>query len=150
MNRRLTARFGPRYSSAMPKFSDLSARKLATCDDRLQRVFNAVIKTWDCTVLVGHRDQEEQDEAFRAGLSGKQWPDGMHNSYPSKAADVAPYPIDWKDTEAFILFAGFVLGTAAAMGIALRWGGDWNRDGRTKDDIARKALRDLVHFEVVD
>ena len=67
-----------------------------------------------------------------------------HNSDPSRAVDVAPYPIDWNDTERFGRFAGFVLGMAAAMGIPLRWGGDWDRDNDTHD----QKFNDLVHFEL--
>lgn len=130
----------------MPKFSDLSSRKLATCDDRLQRVFQEVIKHWDCTVLEGHRGKEDQDDAYRAGKSKTPWPESKHNKMPSRAVDVAPYPVDWADRERFALFAGFVLGVAASMGIKLRWGGDWNANGRTKDE----TFSDMPHFELVD
>jgi hypothetical protein len=44
------------------------------------------------------------------------------------------------------LFAGFVIGTAALMGISIRWGGDWDRDTYTKDN----SFDDLVHFELID
>jgi peptidoglycan LD-endopeptidase CwlK len=44
------------------------------------------------------------------------------------------------------LFAGYVLATAKAMGIDLRWGGDWNRDTEVRDN----SFDDLVHFEIVE
>ena len=129
----------------MPKYSKRSAIKLAQCDDRIQHVFNKVIRTVDCTILVGHRNQEDQEEMYEQGRSQLRYPKSKHNSLPSKAVDVAPYPIDWNDRERFTLFAGFVLGTAETMGVKLRWGGDWNRNWETSDN----SFDDLVHFELV-
>lgn len=130
----------------MPTFSEQSIARLKQCDPRLQRVFNEVVRIIDCTIITGHRDQAEQDEMFRTGKSQLQWPASKHNSVPAKAVDAAPYPIDWKDRERATLFAGFVMGVAAEMGIALRWGGDWNRDWQVKDN----NFDDLWHFEIVD
>jgi peptidoglycan L-alanyl-D-glutamate endopeptidase CwlK len=130
----------------MPRYSNRSAIKLAECDERIQRVFNTVIETVDNTILVGHRNQEDQEEMYETGRSQLQWPNSMHNSLPSKAVDVAPYPIDWNDRERFTLFAGYVLGVAENMGIKLRWGGDWDRDFKTSDN----SFDDLVHFELLN
>lgn len=79
----------------MAKFSSTSQEKLLTCHPDLQKVFKEVIKTFDCTILVGHRDQQAQDKAFAEGKSKKSWPDSKHNTTPSRAVDVAPFPIDW-------------------------------------------------------
>jgi peptidoglycan L-alanyl-D-glutamate endopeptidase CwlK len=129
----------------MPKYSKQSAGRLSTCDPRLQDVFNEVIKHFDCSVLQGHRGQIEQNECVRRGTSKLKWPKSKHNSIPSKAADVAPYPIDWSDRERFAHFAGFVLGIAALKGVKLRWGGDWNQDRKSKDE----RLFDGPHFEII-
>lgn len=128
----------------MPKFSEKSLTKLATCDERLQSVFNEVVKYFDCTVLEGHRGEEAQNRAYAEGKSKLRWPNGNHNSVPSKAVDVIPYPVDWSDRERMTLFAGFVLGTARQMGIKLRWGGDWDNNTQVKDN----SFDDLVHFQV--
>ena len=45
----------------MPKFGSKSRERLATCDERLQKVFNEVIKHVDCSILEGHRIAERQD-----------------------------------------------------------------------------------------
>ena len=132
--------------SCVTQFSKNSLAKLETCDERLQRVFNEVVKHVDCSVLEGHRGKAEQDECCAKGLSKQAWPLSKHNATPSKAADVAPYPIDWKNTMRFTLFAGFVLGTARSMGVELRWGGDWNRNGNPSDE----NFLDMPHFELVD
>jgi len=128
----------------MPVFSQTSKDRLATCDARLQRVFNEVIKHFDCTIIVGHRGEKAQNEAFANGKSQKRWPNGNHNSMPSKALDATPYPVDWTDRARMTLFAGFVLGIAQGMGIDLRWGGDWNENMKVKDN----SFNDLPHFEV--
>ena len=112
----------------MPRFGKRSKEKLATCDDRLQKVFNEVIKHVDCSVLEGHRSKERQNKLYEEGKTKVRYPKGRHNASPSNAVDVVPYPIDWNDRERFHLFAGFVLGVANRMGYTLRWGGDWPRD----------------------
>lgn len=117
---------------------------LQTCDERLQRLFTEVIKHVDCTVIQGHRGKDEQDEAFRKGHSKLKFPNSKHNSFPSKAVDVAPYPIDWTNRERFTYFAGIVKGLAISMNIPLRWGGDWSRNFDPKDE----TFLDLPHFEI--
>jgi peptidoglycan LD-endopeptidase CwlK len=130
----------------MPRFSDKSISKLTTCDPRLQRVLHEVIKHFDCTILEGHRDKERQNRMVEEGKSQVRWPDGKHNTVPSMALDVTPYPVVWDDRERQTLFAGFVLATAKSMGIDLRWGGDWDRDTEVRDN----TFDDLVHFELVE
>lgn len=134
----------------MPVFSERSKQRLQTCHPDLQRVFNEVIKHFDCVVLYGHRGQAEQDAAVKAGNSKTPWPQSKHNSVPSMAADVGPYerpsqPIDWQDRERLTLFAGFVIGAAEILGVKIRWGGDWDQDTQVKDN----TFDDLVHFELV-
>ena len=128
----------------MPKFGKKSRDQLKTCHPKLQRVFNEVIKSVDCTVLKGYRNEEEQNEAYDKGNSKVRYPDGRHNANPSNAVDVLPYPIDWKDLERMTLFAGYVLGTAEQMGFKLIWGNDWDRDFQTKDT----NFKDYPHFEL--
>ncbi len=128
----------------MPKFGKKSRDQLKTCHPKLQRVFNEVIKSVDCTVLKGYRNEEEQNEAYDKGNSKVRYPDGRHNANPSNAVDVLPYPIDWKDLERMTLFAGYVIGTAEQMGFKLIWGNDWDRDFQTKDT----NFKDYPHFEL--
>jgi peptidoglycan LD-endopeptidase CwlK len=135
----------------MPKFSEGSIDKLVTCHRDLQTLFMEVIKYFDCTVLEGFRDKDEQNKAFAEGKSKLQWPNGNHNQLPSRAVDVAPFPINWNDRERFYFFAGRVLGIAdmlkaqGKMTHSIRYGGDWNSDTQLKDN----KFDDLVHFEIV-
>tara|TARA_R100000664_G_C2736481_1_gene125820 strand:+ start:48 stop:446 length:399 start_codon:yes stop_codon:yes gene_type:complete len=128
----------------MPKFGKRSKERLATCDERLQKVFNEVIKYVDCSVLEGHRSCARQNKLFEEGKTKVRYPDGRHNASPSKAVDVTPYPVNWKDRERQTLFAGFVLGIARSMGIKLRWGGDWDMDFQVMDN----RFDDFPHFEI--
>lgn len=131
----------------MPSFGKRSRDNLDTCHPDLQRVFNEVIKHFDCSVLCGHRGHAEQD-ALRSMTPPRTqvaWPNSKHNTNPSIAIDAVPYPIDWQDRERLTFFAGMVLGVAIGMGITLRWGGDWDQDTELDDN----KFDDLPHFELV-
>ena len=130
----------------MYKWSNPSRDKLYDCDHRLIMLFTEVLKVVDCSVITGHRTENDQMEAFIGGKSKVVWPNSKHNTFPAKAVDVAPYPIDWEDRERFTLFAGLVLGLAEGMGIRIRWGGDWDRDWTVRDN----DFDDLVHFELLE
>lgn len=107
----------------MPSFSQSSKDKLATCESDLQKLFNEVIKTRDCTILEGHRDMERQKELFREGKTTTLG--SRHLSSPSAAVDVMPYPIDWDDRLGQHEFATFVYDTAMKLGVSVNWGGSW-------------------------
>ena len=128
----------------MPKFGSKSKANLATCHEDLQKVFNEVIKYVDCSALEGHRPEWRQNDLFEKGKTKVKFPMGRHNSSPSRAVDVTPYPVDWADRERQTLFAGFVLGIARSMGIKLRWGGDWDMDFKVMDN----RFDDFPHFEL--
>lgn len=119
----------------MPTFSKSSAEKLATCDERLQRLFNEVIKYTDCSIVCGHRDKAAQEAAFDGGFSLAHWPKSQHNSLPSLAVDVCPYPIDWGDEAKFRAFGVLVKECAAKLGIEIESGMDWK-------------FKDLPHWQV--
>lgn len=129
----------------MYSFGPASRKRLATLHPLLQKLLNELIKYYDFSILEGHRGKELQDKYFKEGLSEVQWPNGMHNHYPSLAVDIAPYPIDWEDTERFCHFMGYLQCLADQMGIAVRWGGDWDSDGRMLDE----NFRDYPHIELV-
>jgi len=135
----------------MSSFGKSSADKLATCHPDLQRLFNEVVKHYDCTILQGERTKEEQDEFFRTGRSKVQYPNSKHNSHPSMAVDVAPYfkeapHIRWEDKEKFYHFAGYVQGVADQLGIKIRFGGNWDMD----DELHDQTFMDLPHYELIE
>ncbi|MEK0326902.1 MAG: hypothetical protein QQN63_14490, partial [Nitrosopumilus sp.] len=99
----------------------------------------------DISLLQGARGEEEQNEYFAKGTSKVRWPNSKHNSYPSMAVDIAPYPIDWDDRERFVYLAGIIKGIAATKDIAIRWGGDFNMN----NDLHDQSFHDLPHFELI-
>ena len=128
------------------RFGVKSAERLATCDVRLQEILNEAIKIVDFSVICGHRDKEAQNMAYYEGKSKLQYPDSKHNTNPSEAVDVAPYPIDWNDTERFAHLIGILRGIAHTKGYKLRVGIDWDMDG----DIRDHSFMDYPHIEIVD
>lgn len=108
----------------MPSFSQSSKDKLETCDYRLQKLFNEVIKHRDCTILEGHRSYTRQKELYDTGKSKTM--ESRHLGFPSGAVDVMPYPIDWEDIQGQKEFALFVYETAMDLGIIAHWGGMFN------------------------
>jgi len=140
----------------MPKFGNASTTRLATCHIDLQLIFNEVCKTVNCSIFCGYRAKESQEKAFIAGLSQVQFPNSKHNNFPSMAVDAGPYfpelkNTDWDDAIAFASFHGYVkrvaeeLLKAGRISHTIRWGGDWDSDGRTSDE----TFKDLPHFELV-
>lgn len=135
----------------MPRFGQSSFTKLTTCHHDLQVLFHEVIKTFDCKVLEGYRNQEDQELAFATGYTTLHWPKGKHNHHPSTAVDVAPFPVDFRNIKRFYWFAGYVLGIAQKLKDegkithSVRFGGDWDND----KNIDEENFKDLMHFEIV-
>ena len=135
----------------MPKFSKRSQDRLNTCHPDLQKVFNEVIKYFDCSIIEGIRTKETQEEYVRTGKSRTM--NSRHldqgDGY-SHAVDVAPFVkthpnrIPWDDHRYFFILAGHVQRIAAELGVELRWGGDWDSDGNLSD----QTFIDLPHWEL--
>lgn len=117
----------------MPFFGIKSKERLATCHPLLQRVMQSAIADFDFTVICGQRTAEEQNRAYDTGASKLRYPNSKHNSTPSMAVDITPYPIDWHNLAAFRELAVVVkrhwdaIPVAERDGYRLVWGGDWVR-----------------------
>ena len=92
----------------------------------------------DFSVLCGHRNEEDQNAAYRSGVSKARWGESEHNSLPSKAVDICPWPVDWEDRESFARLIGRIEHIADQLGIEIRWGGDF------------ESLSDMPHIELID
>ena len=137
----------------MPSFGARSQTNLNTCDPELIRLLNEAIKHVDFSVIEGHRTLQKQKEYF---ADGKSTLDGIHKkskhqSMPSRAADLLPYPAElhgvniWDDKIRFALFCGIIKGIALEMGIPIRLGVDWDGDLSTRNN----KLIDYPHVELV-
>lgn len=131
----------------MPKFGKASKMNLATCDPKIQRLLNEAIKHVDFSVTCGHRNEQNQTEAYDAGFSEVQWPGSEHNDNPSKAADIAPYAngILWGDLEGFTLLSGIIKGISLMLDIPIRIGIDWDGDLVVKEH----SFKDRPHIELL-
>lgn len=136
----------------MPQFGKSSLSQLASCHPKLQKVLNEAIKYVDFTIVEGWRGKAAQNAAFDRGASQKRWPNGNHNNMKdgqpySRAADIAPYPIDWKEGEKPHLRFAFMMGAvyvcARDLGIRVRFGMDWNQNF-----IVDESFVDLPHVEL--
>lgn len=121
----------------------VSLRRLGECSRDLQRLIREVEigidrgdlapYVLDITVLCGFRGEAEQNAAVAAGTSKLSWPRSKHNQTPSRAVDVVPYPVEWQDSRQELILRGYVLATAARLGIRIR-----------------TISWDLPHFELAD
>lgn len=117
------------------KFSDTSQAKLDGCHPDLIRLFTAVLKDRDCTILEGHRSRQRQEQLL---IDGKTKTLKSNHLYePSLAVDVMPYPIDWDDRLGQHEFATLVYRKAIELGIRVRWGGNF------------KSFYDAPHWEIL-
>ncbi len=116
----------------------------ASCAPELQTLADNCLIHWNCSVLEGHRGELAQNLHFKEGRSKVQFPKSKHNSMPSRAIHLAPYPLDWDDLEEWTQFGFFVLGVAVSLSIGIRWGRDWDQDG----DLNDQTFNDYSHYEL--
>ena len=124
----------------MYKFGKRSRERLKGVDTKLVNVLNELIKMMDVTVIEGLRSAERQKELLAKGATKVKYSKHMEG----KAVDIAPYPIDWENRDGFYYMGGMIRGIAKQLGIDIRFGGDWDSDGDTKDN----SFDDLVHIEL--
>lgn len=113
----------------MPHFGEQSESNLATCHVKLVQVAREGIKSYDFSVIKGHRPEHEQRAAFVSGASKLLWPNSAHNKMPSEGMDLVPYPVDWENLQRFKELATVIKRVATDMGIEIEWGYDlWQWD----------------------
>ncbi len=137
----------------------LSARSGSRLDgvhpDLIRVVERAILKSdQDFTVLEGVRTPERQQQLYAQGRS-KPGPkvtwtlNSRHFVNPrtgyGHAVDLAPFPIDWTDLKKFDAISRAMFAAAKDLGIAIRWGADWDRDGKPRE----RGESDSPHFELV-
>jgi hypothetical protein len=139
----------------VPGFGSHSRACRDSCVEPLIVLQDRTIKIVNFSVLWGLRNKLEQNHMFRIGASEKEWPDSRHNSEDpsepkSEAFDFAPYHVDrphirWENLREFSTFYGVMQAEAFHMGIEIRCGADWDRDGDQYD----QTFNDLGHIELV-
>ena len=124
----------------MPQLGQRSKDRLLQVHPDMVRVVERAIvlvpPDHDFTVICGHRNEADQNKAFKEKRTQLRWPKSKHNQLPSRAVDLAPYPIDWNDEKRFIWLATYMYRAAAHENVWIRWGGHW-------------TFKDMPHFELM-
>lgn len=107
----------------------------------------------DFTVIEGVRTPARQKELYAQGRT-KPGPKVTwtmtSNHFANKktgfghAVDICPYPVDWNDLSKFDKISRAMFEAAAELGIRIRWGADWNQNGKPRE----KGETDSPHFEL--
>ena len=153
----------------MPAFGASSKKKLETCHEDIIEICNEAIQLVDFSIITGHRTKEEQN-ALYPKYTKLKWPNGNHNSFPSRAVDVAPYikpygvifgnpaeivkmmdltgvsEIEAKTfvQKSYARLIGIIEGIAFQRDIEIRVGIDWDGDF----DMLDQTFHDLGHWEL--
>lgn len=107
------------------KWGKKSAERLKECDVRLQALCNKMLErsAFDLTITCGHRNKEDQEAAFNEGRSKAHFGQSKHNSFPSKAVDIVPCPVDWNTSDArWPMMVALAYDCARQLGIKIRCG----------------------------
>ena len=147
--------------------SQRSLDRLVGVDERLQRVVKRAIELskQDFMVLEGVRTRQQCMTNYGKGRTIAQcvakdvpaqyanpnaakvtW---LNDPFASKhvtgkAVDLVPYPVDWNDLKKFDAIAKAMLQAAKELGVVVRWGADWDGDGKPRE----RGESDSPHFEV--
>ena len=147
--------------------SQRSLDRLVGVDERLQRVVKRAIELskQDFMVLEGVRTRQQCMINYGKGRTIAQcvakgvparyanpnaakvtW---LNNPFASKhvsgkAVDLVPYPVDWDDLKKFDTIAQAMLQAAKELGVPVRWGADWDGDGKPRE----RGESDSPHFEI--
>lgn len=136
------------------KLSQKSVDKLKGVHPDLVRAVRRAIElsAQDFFVDCGVRTKAEQAELYARGrtkpgpvvtwtMNSRHLPaaDGF-----GRAVDLVPFPIDWNDPAKFNAIAKAMFAAAAELKVSLRWGADWDKDGKPRE----KGEYDSPHFEL--
>ena len=135
----------------MRSWSEKSLDIRSTLDNRLILMVDALLEYMDVSLVSGHRDEREQSLLYHGTPQRSQlkWPDSKHNTFPSLAIDMQPYPYPDNENDlraALGYMAGLCYIIAERNAFSIRWGGDWNRNGSVTDN----GFDDLFHIEIYE
>lgn len=125
------------------QFSQSSKDKLRGVHSDLVKVANLAISKSDIDfkVIEGVRSKDRQAYLFKQGATKTM--NSRHLT--GHAIDIVPVPLDWKNSDSFKKVADAMFSASKELKIPIRWGGDWNRNGRSDDE----KFYDGPHFELL-
>ena len=131
------------------------ARLKGVHPDMVKVVERAIaISPQDFMVLEGVRTPARQKELYAQGRTkpGNKvtWTLNSNHFVNAKtgfghAVDLVPFPVDWNTLSKFDAVSKAMFAAAKELGIAIRWGADWDKDGKPRE----KGESDSPHFELV-
>ncbi len=125
-------------------FSQRSLKARNELHPMLKTVVDAGIKKIDFVILDAQRGRAAQERAYKAGFSKARFGQSAHNYVPAVALDIVPFPINFDNIAGFKAIAQVFLEIAKEKQIPLRWGADWNMNGKVNDE----NFLDWGHFEL--
>lgn len=134
----------------MFSLSKRSLDRLNGVDPRLVAVVKRAIEitTQDFMVLEGLRTPQRQAELYAQGRTtpGPVVTWTMQSPHlEGRAVDLVPHPVDWNTLSKFDAIAKAMFDAAKEQGVSIRWGADWDRDGKPRE----RGETDSPHFEIV-
>lgn len=129
--------------------SKTSLARLDGVDPRLVAIVKRAIQisTVDFMVVEGVRTLARQRELYAQGRTkpGKIVTWTLKSKHiDGLAVDLLPAPYDWKDPKGFDAVNRAMMQAAGELGVGLRWGADWDRDGKPRE----KGEGDSPHWEI--
>ena len=126
-----------------------SLDRLVGVDPRLVAVVKRAIQITevDFMVVEGVRTVARQRELYAQGRTkpGKIVTWTLKSKHiDGLAVDLLPAPYDWKDPKGFDAVNRAMMQAAGELGVGLRWGADWDRDGKPRE----KGEGDSPHWEL--
>jgi peptidoglycan L-alanyl-D-glutamate endopeptidase CwlK len=106
----------------------------------------------DFMVLEGVRTPARQKELYAQGRTAPvpkvTWTLNSNHFINPKtgfghAVDLVPFPVDWSHTKLDVVSKA-MFAAAWELGVPIRWGADWDRDGKPRE----KGETDSPHFEL--
>jgi len=136
------------------RLSDRSKRNLVGVHPDLVKVVTRAIEISPCDFMVieGVRTPERQAQLYAQGRTkpGNKVTWTLKSNHFKQAdgfghaVDLLPEPYDWKDPGQFDKVARAMREAGKQLGVKIRWGGDWDQDGRSRE----KGETDSPHFEL--
>lgn len=135
------------------KFGTTSMLRLKGVKPQLLRVVERALElsTIDFMVAEGLRTLKRQQELYAQGRTapGPKVTWTMQSKHlTGDAVDLVPWvdgKPDWNDLKKFDIIYKAMMAAAKELGVELRYGGDWDRDGILRE----KGETDSPHFELV-
>lgn len=134
------------------QLDERSEKRLEGVNEALVSVVRRAAKRLPFSLFVaeGLRTRERQAELYAQGRTkpGRKVTWTLHSKHlEGRAVDLAPLingAIDWADLSKFDAIAKAMQDAAKEVGVAVRWGGDWDMDGQPRE----RGESDSPHFEI--